>query len=183
MDTNEWVDDVLGFWFDELEPRDWYASSPELDARIEERFGARLEHLIAHPFEVARDARAALAAVIVLDQFSRNVFRGTGRAFTQDAAALSIARDAISLGLDRQLTEPQRQFLYMPFMHSESLEVHAISIELFKGILGGENLKWAVEHKEIIEQFGRYPHRNAALGRESTPEELAYLTDASTFGQ
>jgi uncharacterized protein (DUF924 family) len=183
MDANAWVDAVREFWFEELESQQWYTASDELDARIEERFGALLERLAAEPFEVARDARAALAAVVVLDQFSRNVFRGTGRAFTQDAAALSIARDAISLGLDRQLSERERQFLYMPFMHSESLEVHAVSIELFKGILDGANLKWAVDHKEIIERFGRYPHRNDALGRESTPEELAYLEDAETFGQ
>ncbi len=183
MEAKAWVDEVLGFWFDELAREDWYASSPELDARIGSRFGGRLEALAAQPFEVERDARAALAAVIVLDQFSRNVFRGTGRAFAQDAAALSIARDAISLGLDRQLPEQQRCFLYMPFMHSESRDVHAVSLELFKDIMGGESMTWAVQHKEIIDRFGRYPHRNAALGRESTPEELAYLTDASTFGQ
>ena len=115
-----------------------------------------------------------MAAVIVLDQFPRNMFRGTAQAFATDAVALKISKDAIAAKLDTQLTPQQRAFLYMPFQHVEDRNDQARSVELFSA-LGAESLSYARQHKEVIDRFGRFPHRNAALGRESTPEEIEFM--------
>jgi uncharacterized protein (DUF924 family) len=116
-----------------------------------------------------------LAEIIVLDQFSRNMFRDTAMGFAQDGLALVLAQEAVSQGVDQELSLTQRAFLYMPFMHSESLVIHDLAVKFFsqQGMEG--NLDFEFRHKAIIEQFGRYPHRNAVLGRQSTPEELEFL--------
>ena len=119
--------------------------------------------------------RGRLAEVILLDQFSRNLHRGSPLAFANDSLALALAQEAIAAGADGALTPPERAFLYMPFMHSESRLIHAEAERLFRGLGLKGNYDSALQHKAIVDRFGRYPHRNAVLGRESTPEELAFL--------
>jgi len=121
-------------------------------------------------------AEGRLAEIIVLDQFSRNIYRGTARAFAQDSLALALAQEAISQDLDKQLSPEQRSFLYMPFMHSESKLIHEFALKLFQRLGNQANLEYEIKHKIIIDRFGRYPHRNQILGRESTEEELSFLT-------
>lgn len=182
---NGWVEDVLQFWFEELERSQWFQGSAELDATIASRFEERLERLASTQVSaiVEQGARATLAAVIVLDQFSRNIYRKMARAFAQDPHALAIAREAISRGLDQQLEPQQRHFLYMPFMHAEDLQAQQRAIELF-GALGDENtMQYAREHHELIERFGRFPYRNEVLGRQITDEEASYLEGGKRYGQ
>jgi uncharacterized protein (DUF924 family) len=184
MATPAWVDEVLAYWFDELGQAGWYETSEKTDATIIERFGALHENLKAStPPEAASDARTALATVIALDQFSRNMFRGTARAFETDRLALQIAAAAIDNGLDKDLNGEEVAFLYMPFMHSEQLENQDRCISLFEAIGDGNSLKHAVEHRDIVKRFGRFPHRNRAMDRDSTPEEAAFLDGHSGFGQ
>lgn len=170
-----WVDDVLEFWFDELKPEDWFAKNEQLDARIRERFGALHESLSTGAIAVPETPRGCLAAIIVLDQFSRNIHRGTRAAFASDARALSLAQHALERGYDRELALPERKFLYMPFMHSENKEMQARCVELFAAIDDAESLRYAIEHRDIVERFGRFPHRNPILGREPTPEEAEFM--------
>ena len=127
------------------------------------------------------DPMTAIAAVIALDQFPRNMFRGSPRAFATDALALSIAQHAIAAGWDEELTQQQRLFLYMPFQHAEDRAVQARSIELFTRLGLGENLDYANRHKEIVDRFGRFPHRNEVLGRVSTPEEVEFIATHRGF--
>jgi uncharacterized protein (DUF924 family) len=126
-------------------------------------------------FEWRRQPLGRLAEIIVLDQFSRNMFRDTARAFATDAMSLTLSQEAIAQGDDQALSAVQRSFLYMPFMHSESLEIHEIAVELYRNNGIKANLDFEFKHKEIIERFGRYPHRNRILGRQSTPEEIEFL--------
>lgn len=179
------VDEILEFWFGkEDDPgygqfrEEWFAADPEFDEEIRNRFlktheearAGRLDHWQQHP-------RSALALVILLDQFSRNMFRGSPRMYDTDARARSVAGNAVKEGLDQELPAFQRWFLYMPFMHSEDPADQRRSVELFRAM--GEdvetNLDYAIGHKETIERFGRFPHRNEILGRESTPEEVEFL--------
>lgn len=169
-------EDVLHFWFNELQPAQWWRKDPALDAQITDRFRAlfdvaekgALDHWQQTP-------EGSLALVILLDQFPRNMFRDTPRAFASDANALTIARSALQKGLDASLPEAQRHFLYMPFMHSESLADHDQAMTLFSALGDESSLKAERQHRDIIARFGRYPHRNAILGRESTPAEQAFL--------
>lgn len=168
--------EVIDFWFEELSPKQWFMGGDELDRLIAQRFSDL--HKQASRCELVdwrQSPQGRLAEIIVLDQFSRNLYRDSPHAFSSDPLALALAQEAISLGLDKQLNPQQRTFLYMPFMHSESLVIHQRAVELFKenGIEG--NLEFEYKHKVIIEKFGRYPHRNDVLGRESTPEEQAFL--------
>ncbi|MDN3552293.1 DUF924 family protein [Halomonas almeriensis] len=170
------ADEVLSFWFTTLEPRDWFRKDPALDAGIAERFSAVLTAARQGELFGWRSTPAGrLAEVIVLDQFSRNIHRDTPGAFAADPLALVLAQEAIDRGLDRVLDLPRRAFLYMPFMHSESLPIHDRALELFAQPGLERELDFERRHREIIERFGRYPHRNAILDRESTPEELAFL--------
>jgi uncharacterized protein (DUF924 family) len=169
-----WVGAVLDFWFRELGEDLWFGSSQELDERIRSRFLALHEHLCSDTREVA-GARALLAAIIVLDQFSRNMFRGTRRAFAADEMARRLAQQVLAAGLDSAMTVPQRYFVYLPFEHSEDREHQALSVRL-TGQLGNERwTSFALAHRRVIDRFGRFPHRNAALGRTSTAEELELL--------
>ena len=170
-----WVADVLDFWFQELSQGDWFAKSAELDDRIRARFLALHERLQHHDGQGLDGARPLLAAVIVLDQFSRNLFRGAARAFDCDPLARELARQAIARGFDRALTDRERVFLYLPFEHSEDRDDQALSVELISR-LGNEHwTRYAEAHKTIIDRFGRFPHRNAVLGRASTEEEAEML--------
>jgi uncharacterized protein (DUF924 family) len=172
----KWIDEVLRFWFEETAANVWFARDDALDAEIRRRFGALHASLTEKvPATVSASPLGALAAVIVLDQFSRNLFRNSSRAFTTDPTALAITEEVIASGFDRDLNTNQRIFLYMPLQHSEDLSVQRRSLELF-GALGDSNsLDYARQHYEIIERFGRFPHRNRVLGRQSTAEEGEFL--------
>lgn len=177
------VDAVLNFWFIEIEPRQWWEKSPAFDALIAERFGAL--HAAAARCELSAwraKPEGCLAEVIVLDQFSRNLFRDRPEAFACDPLALALAQQAVASGADQALPSIQRAFLYMPYMHSESTLIHRESLALF-GQAGLEHsLRAELQHKAIVDRFGRYPHRNAILGRPSTEEELRFLaTPGSSF--
>ncbi len=181
------ADEVLAFWFGrEDEPgygefrEAWFRKDPEFDQQVQERFGPLYERAAAGELDGWREeARSCLALVICLDQFPRNMFRGDGRTHATDDKALETARYALERALDRELPPFQRVFVYMPFMHSESVEDQRRSVELFGRLAekpGAPDLtSYAVGHMEIVERFGRFPHRNVILGRESTPEEAEFL--------
>ncbi len=167
---------VIDFWFKELTPPQWFRKDPALDAEVTRRFGAWLEAAGRGEFWHWRtSARGRLAEVLVLDQFSRNIHRGAPRAYAWDPVALVLAQEAVAQRADRLLDVPWRAFLFMPFMHSESLAIHDEAERLFAQPGLEENLRHEHRHREVIERFGRYPHRNAILGRDSTREELAFL--------
>ena len=176
MNDGDSVRAVLAFWFEELEPRQWWAVDPDLDASIRSRFGALLVQAIAG--EVAgwrSSARGRLAEVIVLDQFSRNVHRGTPQAFAQDPQALALAQEAVRSGALQALSDIERAFMLLPYMHSESRLIHVEAEVLYRQFAPSENYEFELRHKAIIDRFGRYPHRNAVLGRASTDAELDFL--------
>jgi len=188
MITKEWVlkaeltpmhpHTILHFWFAELTPKQHYAKDAALDEAIRTRFGATLEGAArCELFAWRATPEGRLAEVVVLDQFSRNVYRDTPRAFAQDALALALAQELVASGQDRSLSLPQRSFAYMPYMHSESALVHAQAVDLFSEPGMEETLRFELRHKDIIDRFGRYPHRNALLGRTSTAEELTFLSE------
>lgn len=171
------ANDVLNFWFYELSANDWFSKSQAVDSTIRERF-YQLHRAAAHGelYHWRESAEGRLAEILVLDQFSRNLYRDDPRAFACDAMALVLAQEAVAAKLDQQLTVQQRAFLYMPYMHSESLHIHEQAVQLFsqKGL--AESLDFEIQHKAIIERFGRYPHRNKVLGRKSTKAEREFLT-------
>ena len=174
---------ILHFWFEELTDKQHFAKDTALDEAIRTRFGATLEAAArCELFAWRATPEGRLAEIIVLDQFSRNVYRDTARAFAQDALALVLAQELVASRQDRSLPVAQRIFAYMPTMHSESALVHAQATALFSQPGMEDNLRFELRHKEIIDRFGRYPHRNAILGRTSTAEELAFLSESgSTF--
>lgn len=176
-------DDVLTFWFEELTPGQWFRRDEALDNTIATRFGTLLTAARQGELYHWRDSdHGRLAEIIVIDQFSRNVYRNDPRAFSHDPQALVLAQEAVRLCCDRQLSLRERPFLYMPWMHSESLHIHWNAVQLF-GQPGLErHLDVEHRHLAILERFGRYPHRNEALGRISTPDEIAFLkTPGSSF--
>lgn len=169
-------DAVLEFWFSEIEEKFWWIKDEAFDQQIRERFGAL--HSRAHCcelFEWRATPRGRLAEVIVLDQFSRNMFRGQPGSFASDTLALALAQEAVAAGADRALPPRERTFIYMPYMHSESLLVHAEAVRLFRDHGQPGNYEFEIKHRDIIAKFGRYPHRNGILGRISTPEEVEFL--------
>ncbi len=177
--------EVVAFWFGGFAPTaaraEWFRKDAAFDAAIRERFGATIERALAGGLlEWDTTPHGALARLVVLDQFTRNAFRGTARAFAGDALALAAARAAVARGDDRRLVPVMRPFVYLPFEHAEDRAAQAESLRLF-GALAAEHpaqaglLDWARRHAEVVERFGRYPHRNAILGRASTPEEIAFL--------
>lgn len=169
--------DVIRFWFEEIEPKQRFVKDPKFDELLRSKFGDT--HRLAaqgllyswrdHPLD-------ALAEIIVLDQFSRNMFRDTPAAFATDTMALVLAQEAIRKKFDKELDNSKRSFLYMPFMHSESKEIHDVAMFLFDQAGLEDNFNFEIKHKAIIDRFGRYPHRNEILGRESTEEELEFLS-------
>ncbi len=174
-DSNE----IIEFWIDEVGPEGWYNATEELDARIQERFGETWEKAALGEYHSwACDPHKSLALLILLDQFPRNMFRGSGRAFNTDRKALCVAKKSIDLGFDLRYEEPQRQFYYLPLMHSESLTDQERCVRLMKTRLpqtGEENLVHAKGHREVIRKFGRFPYRNDALLRKTTSQEMTYL--------
>ena len=173
-----WAQDILDFWFDHVGPDHWFASRPQLDREVRDRFCPLWEEMRSEaPLFFLDDAQQALAAVILFDQFPRNMFREEADAFASDAQALSIARQAIAMGYDDQLEGPRKSFLYMPFMHSEVMADQDRSVELFRKAGLTNNLAFAEGHRDLIRQFGRFPHRNPVLGRESSAAELQAIED------
>jgi uncharacterized protein (DUF924 family) len=169
---------ILDFWFTELSPKQHYAKDATLDEAIRIRFGTTLEAAArCELFAWRATPEGRLAEIVVLDQFSRNVHRDTPRSFAQDALALVLAQELVASGQDRSLPVAQRSFAYMPYMHSESALVHAQAVSLFSQPGMEDNLRFELHHKAIIDRFGRYPHRNAILGRSSTAQELAFLSE------
>jgi uncharacterized protein (DUF924 family) len=167
----------LKFWFEQTEPDQWFKKDPAFDGSIRERFLGLHEVLVScenHALLV--NAQTALAAVIVLDQMSRNMFRDTPRAFATDPLALWVTETAIARGFDAGLTKDQRMFLYLPFQHSEDRQSQARGVALMASLGDAEQSKWAEAHRAIVDRFGRFPHRNGILGRASTPEETEFLT-------
>ena len=168
---------VISFWFEEIESAMWWRKDEAFDALLVERYsGIHARAACCELFEWRKEPEGRLAEIIVLDQFSRNMFRDSALAFANDAMSLTLAQEAISCGSDQALTPVQRSFLYMPFMHSESLKIHEVAVELFRKNGIQSNLDFEFSHKKIIEKFGRYPHRNKVLGRDSTAEEIEFLT-------
>lgn len=168
--------DIIDFWFTEMEPGAWTRKIPELDEQMRQRFSEVHRQAVQGELWHWRGTDLGrLAEVIVLDQFSRNMYRDTPGAFAADALALVLAQEAIDGGVDQRLPVEQRLFLYMPFMHSESLVIHERALELFSAPGLEQNLGYEHRHRDILLRFGRYPHRNAILGRASTEEELAFL--------
>lgn len=176
-----WVADVLVFWFEELGEAHWFAKHADVDARIRERFLWLHERLATDDRFGATTQPALLAAVIVLDQFSRNLYRGTPRAFAADPIACRLSRTAIAQGFDVGMTKHERLFLYLPFEHSESGEDQALAVELISQVGDEEWTRYATEHKAIIDRFGRFPHRNSILNRTSSAEELAELQEGADW--
>ena len=168
---------VIDFWFSEIEPAQWFRKSADFDEQLRQRFGQLHQQAVAGELWQWRDsAEGRLAEIIVLDQLSRNLFRDSATAFAADSMALALAQEAVRGGYDQQLdSHDKRAFLYMPYMHSESLAVHKEAMRLFSQPGLENNLEFEIRHRDIIARFGRYPHRNAALGRASTDEELAFL--------
>ena len=167
---------VLDFWFEALTPSQWFKKDSRLDRTITERFSElHAKAARCECYAWRESALGRLAEVIVLDQFSRNIYRDDARAFAADSLALVLAQEAVASGADTALSNDQRAFLYMPFMHSESAVIHEVAMQLFDQPGLEHNLDFEIRHKAIIDRFGRYPHRNKPLGRASTDEELAFL--------
>ena len=172
------ANDILHFWFEELTPKQHFMRDAAVDDTIHTRFGDTLEAgARCELFAWRATTEGRLAEIIVLDQFSRNVYRETPRAFAQDTLALVLAQELVASGADRALSAAQRAFAYMPYMHSESVLVHTHAVALFSQPGMEHNLNFELQHKAIIDRFGRYPHRNAILGRTSSAKELAFLSE------
>jgi len=172
---------ILRFWFEEIEQSKWWLKDLQFDAMITERFAE--VHQAATCCELSNwrtSAEGRLAEIIILDQFSRNMFRDTALSFASDPLSLVLAQEAISVGADVALNQSQRNFLYMPFMHSESLIIHDIAVQLYTNNAAKTSLDFELKHRDIIQTFGRYPHRNSILGRTSTQAELEFLTQSNS---
>ena len=168
-----WTGDVIGFWFG-LQADQWWRADEAVDSEVRERFEELWEDQRQLPAEsLLTDPHTALAAVILFDQFPRNMFRGHADQYSTDSLALVVAKGAVDRGLDEQLEPSQRGILYMPFQHSEELDDQRRSLLLFTALGNEEQLRFARLHHDVIEQFGRFPHRNAILGRTPRPEEVA----------
>jgi uncharacterized protein (DUF924 family) len=171
-------DDILAFWFDELEPKQHFVKDAALDAAIGKRFaGTHAAAARGELYPWRDDAAGRLAEIIVLDQFSRNLYRDQARAFACDPVALVLAQELVRSGGDRELPPVRRAFAYMPYMHSESPRIHRVALDLFSQPGLEDNLKFERAHNAIIDRFGRYPHRNASLGRQSSAAEIAFLKE------
>ena len=167
---------ILAFWFDEIEPKMWWAVDPAFDALIASRFFVLLQSATqAELFSWRATPRGRLAEVIVLDQFSRNIHRNSAQAFAQDPMALALAQEAVAADALDTLSAIERNFLLMPYMHSESALIHTQAEQLFRDFAPPDNYQYELRHKAIIDRFGRYPHRNEILGRTSTEEEIEFL--------
>ncbi|MBL4794174.1 MAG: DUF924 domain-containing protein [Pseudomonadales bacterium] len=168
--------EVISFWFEEVEPKKWWVKDKSFDQEIRKRFmPIHSKAIRCELYDWRKEPLGRLAEIIVLDQFTRNIFRGSPISYAFDALALALSQEAIHTKADEGLSQNQKSFLYMPFMHSESAEIHSKAVELFSAKGLENNLEFENSHKVIIDRFGRYPHRNAVLGRRSTEEEEEFL--------
>lgn len=175
----EELQSVLTFWLEEVDSEKHFKKDPAFDALISDRFGEKVERAKAGEYdELLADARLRLAVIILLDQFSRNIYRGQAEAFAGDRKALELSQTGIEAGLDQTLSKDEKHFFYMPLMHAEDSQVQKLSVEKFTEL--GEP-KWALMHQAEIEKFSRFPGRNQALGRQSTPEEIEHLGNGGGF--
>ncbi|MEN9464178.1 MAG: hypothetical protein RL217_359 [Pseudomonadota bacterium] len=172
---------VLNFWFNDIDPKYWWVKDETFDALLRERFLTLLQQAKASElFHWRSSAQGRLAEIIVLDQFSRNIYRNTPAAFAQDGMALVLAQEAVRLGVLNEFTqESECGFLLMPYMHSESRAIHALAAPLFAQYAPAQ-LEFEKKHRAIIDRFGHYPHRNTLLGRPSTAAELEFLTQPNS---
>lgn len=185
------IRDIMDFWFLPLgnpghgKPREiWWRSTPAFDAETASRFGRAIDQAIGGELDAWKGSpEGTLALVLLCDQFPRNAFRKTARAFSGDAKAIEFARHALAHFYPSVFPPDMRLFFYMPFGHSEQLADQLLACALFEPIGGEANLKSAAEHRDVVARFGRFPHRNQVLGRASTPEELDYLKAANRYGQ
>lgn len=172
---------VLSFWFEDIEQSKWWVKDENFDCLIKDKFIDLHESANkGELFEWRKTAKGRLAEIIILDQFSRNMFRDTPQSFSSDSLALILAQEAIALGADLELSQSERSFLYMPFMHSESLKIHEVAVTLYEANGVQSSVEFEMKHKKIIETFGRYPHRNNILGRASTETEIQFLTQPNS---
>lgn len=168
--------EILKFWFEEIDSSQWWAKDKKLDKLIVDRFSdIHSKAIRCELFEWRQTTGGRLAEIIVLDQFSRNMFRNSALSFAYDSLSLLLSQEAITVGEDCKLESLQQHFLYMPFIHSESLEIHEIAIKLIEKNGIQKLLDYKIRHRDIIQRFGRYPHRNKILGRASTAEEIEFL--------
>lgn len=173
--------EIIQFWFDDTEPQQWFQTDIAFDKKIKSKFSSiHTQVSLGETYTWRKTIAGRLAEVIVLDQFSRNLFRGAARAFSYDGMALILAQEAIASGELNQLPTLQRAFIYMPFMHSESLLIHREALKLFSEAGLEEMYHFEERHYDILIRFGRYPHRNAILGRTSTKKELAFLKEPNS---
>jgi uncharacterized protein (DUF924 family) len=176
----DWTDRLLTFWFDEHVEADWFGGGPEFDAKVTERFVGWRDELRGHLIEAfVETAEKALAAIILFDQVPRNAYRGTAEAFATDHIALAISKRAVALGLDHGLSKHKRLFLYLPFEHSENLDDQHESVRLISGLNDQRLLQFALDHQDMIKRFGRFPHRNKALGRSNRPGEAEVVASGA----
>lgn len=167
---------VISFWFKEIDTGLWWKKDNDFDELIRKRFGTLLlQASQGELYQWRQNALGRLAEIIVLDQFSRNIYRDSAQAFTQDAAALILAQEAVAAGALQELNEMERNFLLMPYMHSESKVIHVQAEKLFRQHAPRDNYEFELKHKVIVDRFGRYPHRNNIMGRPSTAEEIEFL--------
>ena len=182
MKTVTKPEDIIDFWYAESTRALWFRSTPEFDEELRRRFLETWEQAGRGEFDHWRQSAAGcLALVIVLDQFPLNMFRGQAESFATEARSREVARHALDRGFDRDLDAEQKAFLYMPFMHSENLDDQDLSLKLYAQPGLESNLRFARHHRDIVARFGRFPHRNAALGRDSSAEELEYLDSKEAF--
>jgi hypothetical protein len=173
---------VIKFWFEDIDKDLWFKKSDSFDELLKKEFGNIHKSASAGELYTWREnIFGRLAEIIVLDQFSRNLFRNSPLAFSNDTMALALAQEALKSPDFNDLSVQQKAFIYLPFMHSESKKIHEVALELFKEPGLEFNYKFEIEHKNIIDRFGRYPHRNEILGRKSTPEELEFLKEHNGF--
>jgi uncharacterized protein (DUF924 family) len=176
------IDNILDYWFSEHMSRHWFNSTAEIDADIKTRFESVWELARQGKLDSwASSANGSLALIIILDQLPLNMFRGQAESFSTEAKAIAIARQAIQSGFDRQIDGDRLVFMYMPFMHSEDLQDQDYAVQLYEAAGLQENVKFAMHHRDIVQRFGRFPHRNAALGRVSSEAETAYMNSDEAF--
>lgn len=179
------VEQVLAFWYAgnvNERRKAWFQKDPDFDEEIRRRFGADVEKAASGQYDdLAETPEGALALLILLDQFPRNLYRNDAKTFASDGKALEVAKAAIARGHDAKLTPYQRIFFYLPFEHSETLEDQEQAVALCRDLGDADYLKYAIAHRDVIARFGRFPHRNAVLGRRSTEQEVEFLKTFNAF--
>ncbi len=171
-------EEIIKFWFEEIEMSQWWKNDAEFDQFISKRFSEiHKKASRCELYDWRKTAEGRLAEIIILDQFSRNIYRDSPQSFSNDSLALALSQEAIRLGADKEVSYQKRSFFYLPFMHSESVAIHEVAVDLYTALDQEENLEFELKHKAIIVRFGRYPHRNGVLGRVSTEEEIAFLSE------